>query len=430
MLHRRSMLGYTGLAAASAVVGRGFADDSGTSAGSGGASGGDDAGWPQWRGPDRSSQIDAEPWPGIGPEQLKLSWRRELGPSYSSPIVSGQRVFVTETRDKSDEVVTALDRQSGEQLWTASWKGAMRVPFFAARNGSWIRCTPAVDDKRLYVGGMKDVLVALDVASGGEQWRLNCVQKFDSPLPSFGFVSSPLLDGDHLFVQAGGGLLKVVRDTGEVVWRKLTDGGGMYGSAFSSPMIATISGVRQLLVQTRKELVGVDLESGEKLWAKEIPAFRGMNILTPHPVGDLVFTSSYQGGSRALAVRKSDTGFDVEEVWDSKSEGYMSSPVTVDGHIYLHLRNRRVVCFAAQSGEKRWTTKETFGEYWSMIANGGQILALDQKGELLLLQANPEKPEIVERRTVSKDETWGHLAVAGRQAFVRELNALATYEWV
>lgn len=422
MLDRRKMLQTTGWACAAAAVapvGRSAAVESG-------------AGWPQWRGPSRDSQVHGEPWPGIGPEQLKKSWRIEMGPSYSTPIVSGPRVFVTETRDKRDEVVTALDRESGKQLWQADWRGAMRVPFFAARNGSWIRCTPAVDDQRLYVGGMKDVLVALDVATGEESWRLNCVKRFDSSLPSFGLVSSPLLDGEFVFVQAGGGLLKVARKTGEVIWRKLTDGGGMYGSAFSSPIIATLCGVRQLLVQTRKELVGVDLDSGEKLWSQEIPAFRGMNILTPHPVGDMIFTSSYQGGSRALALTRSQGSneFQVEEAWTSKSEAYMSSPVTVDGHIYLHLRNRRVVCFEAQTGEKRWTTKETFGQYWSMVANGDQILALDQEGELLLLKANPEKPEVIERRTISKDETWGHLAIADRQAFVRELNAIAAYQWV
>ena len=49
----------------------------------------------------------------------------------------------------------------------------MRVPFYAAKNGSWARCTPACDGETLFVGGMRDVLVALDVTNGKERWRVD-----------------------------------------------------------------------------------------------------------------------------------------------------------------------------------------------------------------------------------------------------------------
>ena len=125
-----------------------------------------------------------------------------MGPSYSGPIVSGTRVFVTETRDESHEIVRTLDRATGEELWKVEWPGALSVPFFAKSNGSWIRSTPACDSVRLYVAGIRDVLVCLDVATGAELWRVNFVDKYNSPLPGFGTVCSPLLDAEHLYIQA------------------------------------------------------------------------------------------------------------------------------------------------------------------------------------------------------------------------------------
>ena len=137
------------------------------------------ADWPQWRGPSRDGKITSSvPWPAsLDQDHLQRTWRTELGPSYSGPIVVGSRVFVTETRDKSHETVLAFDRLTGKKLWEAQWRGAMKVPFFAAANGSWIRSTPACDGKRIYILGMRDVLVCLDAASGKELWRIDFVKK-------------------------------------------------------------------------------------------------------------------------------------------------------------------------------------------------------------------------------------------------------------
>jgi outer membrane protein assembly factor BamB len=181
------------------------------------------------------------------------------------------------------------------------------------------------------------------------------------------------------------------------------------------------------LVQSRTTLAGVNPESGEVYWQQEIPAFRGMNILTPTPVGDAVFTSSYGGKSLLLTPSHSNAGWSLQETWTNKAQGYMSTPLVIDGFIYMHLRNRRFVCLDAKTGEERWTSTP-FGEYWSMIVNGNTILALDQRGELLLINANPEQFNVVDRRKIA-DNTWAHLALCGNELFVRELNAMTAYEW-
>jgi outer membrane protein assembly factor BamB len=386
--------------------------------------------WRQWRGPDRTGVVPNRTWPdSLVAGELDADWRVQLGPGYSGPLVTEDRVYVTETRDQKNEVVRAIDRKTGKELWSAEWAGSMTVPFFAASNGSWIRSTPTLDGNDLFVAGMRDLLVCLNADSGDVRWRLDFVEKTGSSLPSFGCVCSPLVDGQHVYMQAAGGFVKLDRRDGKIVWKSLDDGGGMFGSAFSSPVIATIAGERQVVVQTRTRLCGVDLENGDVLWSQDIEAFRGMNILTPTVIEDRVFTSSYGGGSFLFAVTGSRTeGFKTDLVWRNKVQAYMSSPVVIDGHIYLHLRNQRFACINIESGKDVWITTP-FGKYWSLIATGDHILALDERGELLLIHATPDKFELIDRREISTSPTWAHLAIAGEQIFIREQEAISVFNW-
>ena len=383
--------------------------------------------WPQWRGPTRNSQVIGKRWPdSLDENHLELSWEVERGPSYSGPIVVGDRVFTTETDKRKTEVVYAYDKTTGDELWRTEWEGSMKVPFFAASNGSWIRATPACDGETIYVAGMCDVLYALDCATGNIRWNVDFKKRFDSPMPAFGFASSPLVHGDAIFVQAGGGFVKLNKTTGETIWRVANDGGGMFGSAFSSPIITTIQNKQLLLVQTRKSLKGVDPVTGDEMWSQDIEAFRGMNILTPTVHNETIFTSAHSGHSQLW--RHPDQSTSLEQIWSGKSQAYMSSPVVVDNYIYLHLRNQRIVCINLETGEEAWRTTP-FGKYQSMAVLDDKILVLDESGELLLFSANPNEFNLIDRRRVTQKDTWGHIAISKNQIFIRRLDGLAVYNW-
>ena len=273
------------------------------------------------------------------------------------------------------------------------------------------------------------MIVCLDTLTGQERWRTDLMAKFKSPVPAFGFVASPLVMGDHVYVQAGGGFVKLDKKTGAVVWRVLEDGGGMYGSAFSSPFPTTLNGVPQILVQTRQKLAGVDAETGKILWSQPVKADQGMNILTPTVLGNRVFTRSYGGGSVVFEISPANSSdpASVKEVWKMKSQAYMSSPVVIGSHLYLHLRNQRFTCLDVETGKEMWTTTP-YGKYWSMIANGSKIVALDERGDLLLINATPEKFDLLDSRKVAEN-SWAHLAIVGDEVFVRELKAMTVYRW-
>jgi outer membrane protein assembly factor BamB len=386
--------------------------------------------WPQWRGPTRDGHFAGPTWPDkLDPNHLRQLWRVELAPSYSGPIVAADRVFTTESKDNKYEVVTAYDRKTGRELWAAKWEGAMSVPFFARANGDWIRATPALDGDRLYVAGMRDVLVCLDVHEGRELWRKDFVKELGTALPDFGFVCSPLVHGDAVYVQAGGSLAKLDKLTGKLLWRALQDEGGMMGSAFSSPVVATLAGKKQLVVQTRAKLAGVDLADGTVLWEQPVAAYQGMNILTPVAHQDTLFTSTYGGKTIGFKVEQTDGKFTVTQSWQHKAQGYMSTPVLVGGVAYTHLKSQRLMAIEVATGRELWTSGQSFGKYMSLVAQGDRVLALDQRGQLLLFRANPEKFELLEKRQLGDAETWAHLAIADDELFVRELNALTAFRW-
>ena len=385
--------------------------------------------WAQWRGPQRTGVIQNSHWPdSFDKKNLSPLWSSNFEPSYSGPLIVDGLVYTTETQDKKWEVVTALDLNTGTKRWERKWEGAMTVPFYAKANGDWIRATPAIHKGRLYVAGMKDRLVCLDAKSGKILWVKDFVNEFKTPIPSFGYVSSPLPDGDFLYVQAGGGVVKLHAETGEVLWRSLSDNGGTFGAAFSSPIIETLHGERQLIVQTRQHLAGLDIESGSILWKQEVPAFRGMNIITPCRYKSGFFISAYGGGTSYLEIQKTENGYRTQEKWKTTIQGYMSTPIIVGKYAYMHLRNQRVTCIDIETGKTQWTSTP-LGKYWSMVSDGNRILALDESGTLHLLNANPEKLEILDSYKLDTSNTWAHIGIVNGHILIRDLRQLICLKW-
>lgn len=381
-----------------------------------------DSDWNQWRGPKRDGTINIKLPENL--DDVEKSWEVSLGPSYSGPVTQNGFVFTTATVDKKYEAVYCYNEETGKLIWTSKWNGAMSVPFFAAANGSWIRSTPLVADGKIFVAGMRDVLTCLNMEDGKILWQMDFVKELKTPLPSFGFASSPIYSDGKLVVQAGSGVIQLDAENGKILWQSSKDQGGMNGSAFSSPTIQMINGKPQLVAQTREELVGLGWTSGEKLWGVKIPAFRGMNILTPVRYEDSFFTSSYGGGSFLydLAGEK----IKQEYSWNNTIQAYMSSPVVLGDHAYMHLRNQRLICLNLKNGKTAWTS-QPFGKYWSLITDGERILGLDQKGILYLVDGTPESLEILSQKKVSNTETWAHVAINNGNIYIRSLDKLLCY---
>ena len=161
----------------------------------------------------------------------------------------------------------------------------------------------AWDGERLYVAGMRDVLVCLNGTDGTVVWRRDFVSELKTPLPAFGFVSSPLVDGDHLYTQAGASVARLDKRTGAIQWRAMTDEGGMNGSAFSSPVMATLAGKRQLVVHTRTTLAGLDPEEESPIVFLRLVAELICEGAAPAPLLAAFKHPLAAGGSETVAFR-------------------------------------------------------------------------------------------------------------------------------
>ncbi len=384
----------------------------------------DDPVWNQWRGPNRNGV-----WPGELPkslESLELVWEKPLQPSYSGPVSDGKVVYTTETADQSFERVTAFDLETGDVRWTCQWEGAITVPPYALANGSWIKSTPALSEDSLVVLGMRDEVVCLEPATGKIRWQADLSTRFNARRPSFGGVCSPLIDQGAVYVMAGGATVKLSLADGSTIWRTLADE-GEDDDALSSPVIDTLDGKRQLVVQTRTRLCGVDLANGSLLWSARIEAYRNSNILTPSVIGNRVFTAAQRGRSHCFDISEESGKWSCQEVWNQKTQAYMTSPV-VDGEtIFMHSSNERLLALDAASGEILWTGNP-LGKYQSLVRNDKILLALKNDGELLAIELSRDDLVIVDKRKVA-DDSWAYLGVIDGGLLVRDLNALKVYRY-
>lgn len=395
---------------------------------------GDGDTWPQWRGPERNGSVSSGSWPeSLQGSHLTQRWRIELPPSYSGPVVSSDKVFVTYTRDKEFEGVRALDRNSGKEVWKAEWKGAMTVAGLGTSMGSWIRATPAHDGDRLFVAGMPDVLVCLDPKSGTEHWRADFHARYGTPLPELGFVCSPLVVKDGVCVQTADSFVKVDKKTGKSLWRCLVRKGKgtqkMGQGSYSSPGFAVIQGRPQLLVADIDAIAGVDPSQGKVLWRRVLDSYDQGCILAPIVYGGGIFTSTRASRTGHYPLTYRNKQFTIAEGWKNKLTIYMSSPIVVGDFAYAHLKNGRFACIDLRTGKIQWISNRPFGKYCSMVWRKNRILALTNDGQLLLVHADPDRFVLADSRKISTAETWGHLAIVGQHIYIREQNAIAAYRW-
>ena len=385
--------------------------------------------WPQWRGPTRDGKVTGAPWPTtLQGAHLNELWRIELGPSFSGPVVSKDKVFVTETTEKKYEVVRALHPKTGKEIWRARWESAMKVAEIGTSMGSWIRATPTYDSGDLFVAGMRDVLVCLDAETGAVRWRADFHARYGTPVPELGLVSSPLVVGDGAYVQAADSLVRVDRKTGKSAWRSLLRSDVGQG-AYSSPAFAVIHGRPQLLVADIDDIAGVDPPTGKVLWKRTLDSYDQGCILAPVAYRGGIFMSTRTSRTGYYPLLNKEGQFTIGDGWKNKLVVYMSHPVVIGDHAYMHLKNGRMASVDLRSGGENWVSTRRFGKYCSMICREDRILALTNEGQLLLIHARPDRFVLVDSRTISAAETWGHLAMAGKQIYVRERDAIVAYRW-
>ena len=216
---------------------------------------------------------------------------------------------------------------------------------------------------------------------------------------------------------------------GTVKWQWTGDGPG-----YSSPIIATFAGTRQIIVQSQTKLVSVAAADGRLLWETPIKTPYEQNSVTPLVVGDLLLSAGLDNPTIALRVQAgSGKGWTATPAWRNDDVSmYMSSPA-VSGTTVFGLSNKsRGQFFAIDSatGKTLWTTKGRDAENASIVRAGDYLLLATTNSELIVARANAARYEEVKRYIVADSAMWAHPAFAGRTIIVKDVDTLTAWSCV
>jgi outer membrane protein assembly factor BamB len=400
------------------------------------------ADWPQWRGPDRDAVSREtgllQQWPAGGP---KLEWTsKDAGRGFGGPAVVGDRIYILgATGSEPVEHVIALDSK-GAKLWATPIAKA-----YDFRGNVWSlgpNSTPSVDGHMIYALGSQGMFVCVD-ATGKERWRTDLVKDLKGQVNpvtgsglGWGYNWSPLVVGDRVIIAPGGdgGLLAALdKTTGAVVWRSkaIAD-----DCTYSSPILATIAGVPQIVYAAQTKVFGVAPADGALLWSYEKKR-QAEEIVAATPVihEDHVLVSGAEAGSDVFKVSKTATGFAAETVWAGKQFANLhGGMVRVGGHVYGSDEKRAWKCFDFLTGKVAWESRKS-GVGSVVVADGCLYCVSQDGGTVSLVEAAPKELRLTgqftlpERSQLRRSEAglWTHPVVANGRLYLRDQELLFCY---
>jgi outer membrane protein assembly factor BamB len=434
--------------------------------------------WPQWLGPKRDGVWREtgllDQLPKDGPKKL---WAKPVGIGYGGPAVANGKVFVMDrelnqgsanpanpfdrqTKVEGNERVLCLNAKTGEPLWKHEYASVYTISYAAGP-----RCTPTVDDDRVYTLGAMGDLFCLGADKGDVIWQKNFMKDFEAKLPVWGFACPPLVDGDNL-ICVGGGLNQLVvafdKKTGNVNWKSQSCEGDF---GYCPPIILEFGGKRQLIIWHARAIVGLDPATGKRLWSVPWVLKASLNVPIPRKVGeDGLFLSSFYHGSTLLKITA--TGADI--VWQSQAKGempnqtldlstIMSTPVVEGDYTYGVCSHGELRCIVTATGERKWMTMQatrgsrtsekvaanpepnTQSERWGhafLVKHEDKHILFNEQGDLIFAKLSPAGYQELSRshlidptNTMARGRkvVWMHPAFADKCVFVRNDETMICY---
>jgi outer membrane protein assembly factor BamB len=398
------------------------------------------ADWPQWRGPTRDGVAANAKlptmWPAKPPQPL---WRVPIGPGYSSPVIADGRLFIMGREEKDDlETCLCFDAATGKPLWRVAY-AAPHEPHPAARSaGKGPKATPTVATDRVFFHGINGMFHCLEARTGNAIWKQDFaalywgVEKdkdgYDTWPTYCGAAASPLVDGDRVILPVGGKKAGAItafdRNTGKILWRSLQD-----RSSYASPIRAELTGIEQIVAFTGQRMAGFVPDNGYPIWEHPYKISYEQTIVSPVHWKDMILVCGTGKPTTALRMENKEGSRSLGVAWQNKDlRSYMSTPVVFKDHLLGLDDSGQLVCIELASGKTAWRGGN-LGKYASFVVAGEQILALNEDGELTVLEANPAAMKVKATWTLSEaGGTWAHLAVVGNRLYVKDKTHLMCLE--
>jgi outer membrane protein assembly factor BamB len=328
------------------------------------------------------------------------------------------------------EVARALDLETGQVVWRRGYPAPYRVYPGAASYGSGPKSTPVLYGERLFTLGIGGTLTAFHVRDGHIAWQSEFSGRWKATAPPFGTSMSPIVVRGLLIVHVGGheggALMAFDPETGALRWAVEGD-----GPSYSSPILTSLHGQDQLVIQVHRKVLGVDPTSGRTLWSVPFVTPCDQNIVTPLPAAGLVVVSSQDTGTRGIRVTRNGGGdWAAEVAWHTPEVSmYMSSPVLVNGKVIGLSDRRRGQYFVMEprTGAVQWKGEPGQGENAAFVVAGRSLLALQGDGTLLVMPSDAADLTPIRRYRVGSGATFAHPVPTERGILIKDEEGLALY---
>lgn len=385
--------------------------------------------WPGWRGPLRDGWVHGYTPPGEWPEKLKQVWQVEVGAGYGSPIVAEGRVY-QHARQAEDEVVWCFDLETGQPLWRKTYPVPFQMGGGGERHGKGPKSSPIYADGRLFTLSITGMLTAWDADSGRRLWFQDLSRQFEKNHPYWGAATSPIVDGERVIVHLGsddeGFLVAFDAKTGDPVWSQ-----GKDGASYSSPLVAEIHGVRQVVEWNHRAVVGVASESGRLLWEFEFPHVgHNQNMPTPIVHKNRVILGGENRGIRSLDIQLKDGRWSVSQSWLQQDVALDMSSAVIHGNLlygFSHYGKGRIFCLQPETGDILWQGPGRTGENVAFLAIPDHLIALLNNGQLQVIKASDTAFEKLASYRVSENSTWAPPVVLQDGFLVKDENTLTRW---
>jgi outer membrane protein assembly factor BamB len=358
--------------------------------------------WPRWRGPQQDGHSAETDLP-VKWSAANIAWKTELpGIGQSSPIIWGDRIFLTSEKDKGAErLVVCVDRRTGKLLWEQSaWKGQ---PERSHVMNGWASAS-CVTDGEVVVAFFGRGGIHAYTASGQHLWSKD-LGSFESP---WGTAACPVMVDDLVIQNCDSDknayLVALDKRTGEEKWRtRRRDYRG-----WSTPVLINAGGRRELVLNGHEGVQAYDPATGRELWFCK--SFNGRGEPTVTPAGDVLCVVNGLAGD-IYAVRPGGNG-DVTSThmaWHTprKDGRDCPSPIAVDDYVIVSSMTGIATCYSAHDGHIYWKQRLEGKYSGSPIAAGGLVYILNEAGKATVIKPGSKLEVVAENELpAGKDEIF------------------------
>jgi len=378
--------------------------------------------WPAFRGAYRDSRQQgitlSTDWSADVSSPL---WKVPVGPGWSSFVVAGDFLFTQEQRGEAETIV-CYDANSGGEVW----RQQINTRFYDPLGGPGPRATPTLAGGKLFTLGGNGHLLRLEPKNGKVVWQQDIRDVSGRQPPEWGFSSSPLVVDSVVIVYAGGagdkGTLAFDIESGELKWSAPAG-----DHSYSSATLMTVAGQPVVAMLTNMELSLLNPADGTVLVNYAAP-FEGYRALQPQVVdGDsILFTTGMGGGMQRVRITNNDGQWSAERVWVSRHmKPDFNDFVVYQGHAY-GFNGATFTCIDLADGKRKWRGGR-YGRGQVLLLDSGQLLVVSEKGDVVLLKADPSAHTELTRFQALEGKTWNHPVLIGDRLFVRNSQEAAAF---